>query len=285
MAGSVWFEPVSKKPKRAEVKLRETIMKTTTTLISLLMLSAVCATPASANFFSNSRWNVMLNIGSAPSPTPAQLRAIGDSSYANVPVRRGPVLQSENQVVAPPVIEDTDKDVYSNGSYDAEIVGSATAVTKKMSSTKAVAAKNTVVVKRAAPAKRVSLASMKRKPVIGAKGETLGHVLAVNQQSDDMIELQLPSRVAVSMPAMLVADKDNRLVALTMTKADTFAMAKTQTGRTAALNVTMKNYTTRRYIRDRKSHVTDYIRNVGLSLTTEMQESADSRGASYAALP
>ena len=259
-------------------------MKTTTTLISLLLLSGVCATSASANFFSNSRWNVMLNIGSAPSPTPAQLRAIGDSSYANVPVRRGPVLQSENQVVAPPVIEDADKDVYSNGSYDAEIVGSATAVTKKMSSTKAVAAKKTVVAKSAAPAKRVSLASLKRKPVIGAKGETLGHVLADNQQSD-MIALQLPSGVAVSMPAMLATDKGNRLVAPTVTKADTLAMAKTQTGRTAALNVTMKNYTTRRYIRDRKSHVTDYIRNVGLSLTTEMQESADSRGASYAALP
>jgi len=284
MDGSVWFEPVSKNPKRAEVKLRETIMKTTTTLISLLLLSAVCATSASANFFTNSRWNVMLNIGSAPSPTPAQLRAIGDSSYANVPVRRGPVLQSENQVVAPPVIEDADKDVYSNGSYDAEIVGSATAVTKKMSSTKAVAAKKTIVAKSAAPAKRVSLASMKRKPVIGAKGEMLGHVLADNQQSD-MIALQLPSGVAVSMPAMLATDKGNRLVAPTVTKADTLAMAKTQTGRTAALNVTMKNYTTRRYIRDRKSHVTDYIRNVGLSLTTEMQESADSRGASYAALP
>jgi hypothetical protein len=219
-------------------------MKTTTTLMSLLLLSAVCATPASANFFSNSRWNVMLNVGSAPSPTPAQLRAIGDSSYANVPVRRAPGLQSENQVVAPPVIEDTDEDVYSNGFYDDEIVGSATAVTKKISSTKAVAAKKTVVAKSAAPAKTISLASMEGKPVVGAKGETLGHVLAVNQESR-MIELQLASGIAVSLPATLVADKGNRLVAPTMTKADALAMAKTQTGRTAALNVTMKNYKTR----------------------------------------
>lgn len=216
----------------------------TTTLMSLLLLSAVCATPASANFFSNSRWNTMLNVGSAPSPTPAQLRAIGDSPYANVPVRRGPALQSENQVVAPPVIEDTDEDVYSNGSYDDEIVGSATAVMKKMSTTKAVAAKKTVVAKSAAPAKTPALASMEGKPVIGTKGEMLGHVLAVNQQSR-MIELQLTSGIAVSMPATLVTDKGNRLVAPTMTKADTLAMAKTQTGRTTALNVTMKNYKTR----------------------------------------
>ena len=240
--GSLWFEPVSGKP-NAKVKLREITMKTTT-MMSLLLLSAVCATPASANFFSNSRWNTMLNVGSAPSPTPAQLRAIGDSPNANVPVRRGPVFQSQNEIVAPPAIEDTDEDIYNNGSYDDEIVGSATAVTKKTSSTKAVATKKTAVAKDASPTKATSLASMEGKPVIGAKGESLGQVLAVNQQSH-MIELQLPSGVAVSMPATLVTDKGNRLVAPTMTKADTLAMAKTQTGRTTALNVTIKNYKVR----------------------------------------
>jgi len=240
--GSVWFEPVSGKP-NAKVKLREMTMKTTT-LMSLLLLSAVCATPASANFFSNSRWNTMLNIGSAPSPTPAQLRAIGDSPYANVPVNRGPGLQSQNQVAAPPLVEDTDEDVYSNGSYDDEIVGSATTVTKQTSSTKAVAAKKATVAKSSAPVKTPSLASMEGKPVIGAKGERLGQVLAVNLQSR-MIDVQLPTGIAVSMPATLVTDKGSRLVAPTMTKADTLAMAKTQTGRTIALNVTMKNYKTR----------------------------------------
>jgi hypothetical protein len=60
-----------------------------------------------------------------------------------------------------------------------------------------------------------------------------------------MIELQLPTGIAISMPASLVADKGNRLVAATMTKADTLAMAKSQTGRTTALNVTMKSYKTR----------------------------------------
>lgn len=61
-----------------------------TTVASLLLLSAVCTIPASANYFSNPQWGTMLNVGSAPNPTPAQLRAIGDSSYVTSPAgRRG----------------------------------------------------------------------------------------------------------------------------------------------------------------------------------------------------
>jgi OOP family OmpA-OmpF porin len=44
--------------------------------LSLLLLSAVCATPASANWFSNPQLGVNLNIGSAPNPKPADLRAL-----------------------------------------------------------------------------------------------------------------------------------------------------------------------------------------------------------------
>jgi outer membrane protein OmpA-like peptidoglycan-associated protein len=45
------------------------------TFLSLLLLSAaVCVTPASANYFSNPRLGMNLNVGSAPNPTPAQLR-------------------------------------------------------------------------------------------------------------------------------------------------------------------------------------------------------------------
>jgi hypothetical protein len=56
-------------------------MRTPTTM-SLLLLSAVFITPASANWFSNPHTNTMLNVGSAPNPTPADLRAIGDSKFA-----------------------------------------------------------------------------------------------------------------------------------------------------------------------------------------------------------
>jgi len=45
------------------------------TILSLLLLSAaVCVTPASANYFSNPAIGMKLNIGSAPNPTPADLR-------------------------------------------------------------------------------------------------------------------------------------------------------------------------------------------------------------------
>jgi outer membrane protein OmpA-like peptidoglycan-associated protein len=52
------------------------------TLISLLLLSAaVCVTPASANYFSNARTGVNLNIGSAPNPKPAIRPFIAETPY------------------------------------------------------------------------------------------------------------------------------------------------------------------------------------------------------------
>ena len=60
-------------------------MKAKTTLLSLLLLSAVCAAPAYANYFSDPRTGVNLNVGSAPSPTVEQHRAIGDSVYGPPP--------------------------------------------------------------------------------------------------------------------------------------------------------------------------------------------------------
>jgi outer membrane protein OmpA-like peptidoglycan-associated protein len=51
------------------------------TIRSLLLLSAViCVTPASANYFSHPESGTNLNIGSAPNPTPADLRR----GFANV---------------------------------------------------------------------------------------------------------------------------------------------------------------------------------------------------------
>src|SRR5215467_2513588 len=74
-----------------------------TTLLSLLLLSTVAVTPAFANWFSNPRTNTMLNIGSAPSPTPEQLRAIGDSPYPPSGPYYGPPRLSY-ETAPPPVV-------------------------------------------------------------------------------------------------------------------------------------------------------------------------------------
>jgi outer membrane protein OmpA-like peptidoglycan-associated protein len=54
------------------------------TIVPLLLLSAVIATPASANYFSNPRLGVNLNVGSAPNPRPEDYRRVRLSE--NVPV-------------------------------------------------------------------------------------------------------------------------------------------------------------------------------------------------------
>ena len=61
------------------------------TMASLLLLSTVCAVPASANYFFNSFWGTTLNVGSAPNPTPDQLRAIGDSRWPSVTQANPPI--------------------------------------------------------------------------------------------------------------------------------------------------------------------------------------------------
>ena len=44
------------------------------TALALLLVSAAAATPAYANFFHNPFTGINLNIGSAPNPTPADVR-------------------------------------------------------------------------------------------------------------------------------------------------------------------------------------------------------------------
>lgn len=44
-------------------------------IFALLLISGALATPAHANFFSNPVLGISLNVGSAPNPTPAQIRA------------------------------------------------------------------------------------------------------------------------------------------------------------------------------------------------------------------
>lgn len=50
------------------------------TILSLLMISAVCASPAAANYFSNPQLGINLNIGSAPNPKPSDLRSAHEVS-------------------------------------------------------------------------------------------------------------------------------------------------------------------------------------------------------------
>jgi hypothetical protein len=52
----------------------ESTMKTRI-LLPVLLLSAGFVSPASANWFSNPTLNINLHIGSAPSPTPEDIRA------------------------------------------------------------------------------------------------------------------------------------------------------------------------------------------------------------------
>jgi hypothetical protein len=66
-------------------------MRTKMTL-SVLFLSAACATPTFANYFHNPCMNLNANIGSAPSPTPHYIRenrqphaAHADPSHSVVP--------------------------------------------------------------------------------------------------------------------------------------------------------------------------------------------------------
>ncbi len=64
---------------------------------SLLLLSAVvCVTPASANYFSHPELGTNLNIGSAPNPTPADLRrAFGGVTRIDPPPLSAPAFAAQ----------------------------------------------------------------------------------------------------------------------------------------------------------------------------------------------
>jgi hypothetical protein len=180
-------------------------MKTAKTTMSLLLLSAVCVSPASANWFSNPVAGTNLNIGSAPNPTPADLRAIGDSRYASAPSRLNFATTEtyiEPQQVAYTVPQTTHK------------------------------------------AMGADLTKMEGRLLYGSHGERLGSILAVDR-STRMVEVQTPSGVAVAMRASLITDKGNRLVAMTTSRADMMAMAKSQTGHTVAMNIDLRHRASR----------------------------------------
>jgi TonB family protein len=59
-----------------EIAMQNFISRKTATFFSLMVLSAAAVTPVHANYFHNSASKVQLNIGSAPSPTPDDLRGV-----------------------------------------------------------------------------------------------------------------------------------------------------------------------------------------------------------------
>jgi hypothetical protein len=67
----------------------------TKVILPLLLVTAAFASPASANWFHNPQLGVNLNIGSAPNPTPADLREM----------RQPHVVQAETPVQGYTVVE------------------------------------------------------------------------------------------------------------------------------------------------------------------------------------
>jgi hypothetical protein len=175
-------------------------------MMSLLLLSAVFISPASANWFSNPRAGTNLNIGSAPNPTPADLRAIGDSTYASAP--------SQTNFAATATYIEPQQTAY------------------------------TVVQPALHVATASDLAKMEGRMLFGSHGERLGSILAVDR-STRMIDVQTSGGVAVSMPASLIMDKGGRLIAPTTSRADMMAMAKSQTGHTVAMNIDLRHRASR----------------------------------------
>jgi outer membrane protein OmpA-like peptidoglycan-associated protein len=70
-------------------------------ILPLLLLSAVCAAPASANWFSNPRLGVNLNVGSAPNPKPADLQEIVEETQTVVAAAPPPPPPPPPNVPAP----------------------------------------------------------------------------------------------------------------------------------------------------------------------------------------
>ena len=175
-------------------------MRTTNMMMSLLLLSAAFAMPASANWFSNPRLGTNLNIGSAPNPRPADLRAIGDSKFAVAQTAEPRLVATQTQAaIAPEPMQTIDT---------------------------------------------VEPTRLEGRTVSGSHGQRLGYILAVDQDTR-MIELQTPRGIAVAMPAALLVEKRGHVIAPTTSRADIMAMAKTQTGRTVAINIDRRQHALR----------------------------------------
>src|SRR5258706_2336936 len=183
-------------------------MRTPNTMMSLLLLSAVFIPPASANWFSNPRAGTNLNIGSAPNPTPADLRAIGDAKFAAATEAHSAPAQV----------------AYIQPTQVAYVQTTQVAYVPTMNT--------------------AQLTRLEGRPVSGAHGERLGYILAVDQGARS-VELQTPKGIAVAMPASLLMEKHGRLTAPLTSRGDVMTMAKMQTGRTVAINIDRRDHATR----------------------------------------
>jgi len=143
--------------------------KTTLTTVLLLSAAVLITQPASANWFFRPGAGISLNVGSAPNPTPADLRAL----YG--PVRYG-VLRTSVDV----------------------------------------------------------LRDMEGKAVYGENGERLGYILAVDENAG-LADVQLDTGIAIAVEAHMLTNETHRVIAPTLSRADTLAMAQAQTGRMTAL--------------------------------------------------
>ena len=75
------------------------------TILSLLLLSAAVAfTPASANYFSNSRAGVNLNIGSAPNPAPRRQPIVAQEQIATYVPTTEAAPPAPAPAVSPPLV-------------------------------------------------------------------------------------------------------------------------------------------------------------------------------------
>ena len=128
--------------------------------------------PAAANWFARPALGINLNVGSAPSPSPYDLRMV-----------EGYAVLRQSQVITVDMLRD-----------------------------------------------------MEGKTVIGENGEMLGTILTVDE-GPQLVEVQLPTGVAVAVEARLLVDEPNRVIAPTLSRADMLEMARAQTGTAVALNI------------------------------------------------
>src|SRR4051812_12539095 len=135
-------------------------MKTSKMMMSMLAAAAICASPAYANWFSNPSTNTNLNIGSAPNPTPADLRA----SESAIPHSSGHYGEPAR--------------LRAGGSYQQSYALPTAGETYVVQQT--AYETGPTVMHRMTDAQMTALEG---KPVTGAHGARLGYILAVDHNS------------------------------------------------------------------------------------------------------
>jgi hypothetical protein len=225
-------------------------MKTKATLMSMLLVAAVGMTPAFANYFSDPVSGRNLNVGSAPNPTPQELRIIGDSDrglppYANVSKTDLAAMQyksafSDDDVLLGHIVSvDPSSNtlvlqtpegahIWFPASYFVNYPDEVRTTVITKADVQAIA--NTSIANQYIG---TNLTALEGRTVFGANGLSLGYILAVDEGAG-LVELQTPGGIGVAMPAYLLAYRADRLEAPATTRQDVADMALMQTGSTVA---------------------------------------------------